>query len=716
MTKQAEVAQRQVILRKRASGVALVLVDCAGKLNFLTQDVMREFEEIIGELESDSSIKAVIFISGKPNTFLSGADLHEIIKFTEPQQAYELSRRGQKLFNRIANLKQPTICAIHGVCLGGGLEAALSCTRRIASTDPITLLGLPELRLGFVPGLGGTQRLPRLIGLKKGLEMILGSDPISSQEALEVGLVDRLVAADDLLKEAEADAIALAEGILIKAREGATDLTSDVSKKLLAMSARSVRIKTKGNYPAQTQAIEVIEAGINKGLEAGLEAEAKAFGELSVGATSRNLVSLFFASEFVRQTAAMQAARDTVNQVKTIGVVGGGLMGISIAQLAAIHGYDVLVKPMRVERLDELQQELKDSIQRLHVKLTKGQSVDEIVGRVKAVSSLKDLADADVVVEAIAEDLEQKTALLKELSQVLKPECVIATNTSSMPLKDLASSVSNPSKLIGMHFFQPIERMPLVEIIPHATTGKDVTSRISGLAHLLDKTPVAAKDSPGFLVNRLLCCYLLEAANMVEKGLPLNWLDDALVDFGMPMGPPTLVDEVGQELALAVAEELGSKFGKRRMPPAPILQKLISFGATGKKAGKGVYLWDETGKRLGFNPDVFEFGLKVSEEKADRATLAEIAQKLMLPMIDEASRCLEEKVVRRAREIDLAIVLGLGFPPFRGGILRYADSLGIPYVISNLKEHYAGDRDVSESLLKMAAEGRGFYSRQAGEE
>lgn len=715
MTKQAEVAQRQVILRKRSSGVALVLVDCAGKLNFLTQEVMRDFEEIIGELESDASIKAVVFISGKPNTFLSGADLHEIIKFTEPKQAYELSRRGQKLFNRIANLKQPTVCAIHGVCLGGGLEAALSCTRRIASTDAITLLGLPELRLGFVPGLGGTQRLPRLVGLKKGLEMILGSDPISSQEALEVGLVDKLVAADDLLKEAEEDAIALAEGRL-KAREQATDLTSDKSKKLLAMSARSVRIKTKGNYPAQTQAIEVIETGIEKGLEAGLEAEAKAFGDLSVGSTSRNLVSLFFASEFVRQTAAMQAARDTVNQVKTIGVVGGGLMGISIAQLAAIHGYNVLVKPMRVERIDELQQELKDSIQRLHVKLTKGQSVDEIVGRVKAVSNLSDLAPADVVIEAIAEDLEQKTILLKELSQVLKPECVIATNTSSMPLKDLASSVSNPSKLIGMHFFQPIERMPLVEIIPHATTGKEVTSRISGLAHLLDKTPVAAKDSPGFVVNRLLCCYLLEAANMVEKGLPLNWLDDALVDFGMPIGPPTLVDEVGQELALAVAEELRSKFGTRRMPPAPILQNLISVGATGKKVGKGVYLWDETGKRLGFNPDVFEFGLKVSEEKADRETMAQIAEKLMLPVIDEASRCLEEKVVRRAREIDLAIVLGLGFPPFRGGILRYADSLGIPYVISKLKEHYAGEREVSDSLLKMADEGRGFYSRQAGED
>ncbi len=715
MTKQAEVAQRQVILRKRSSGVALVLVDCAGKLNFLTTEVMKEFEEIIGQLESDESIKAVVFISGKSNTFLSGADLHEIIKFTEPKQAYELSRRGQKLFNRIANLKQPTVCAIHGVCLGGGLEAALSCTRRIATSDPITLLGLPELRLGFVPGLGGTQRLPRLIGLKKGLEMILGSEPISAEEALEVGLVDRLVTPDDLLKEAEAEAIALSEG-RVKGRGEFADLVSDVNKKLLAMSARSVRIKTKGNYPAQTKAIEVIELGLNQGLDAGLEAEAKEFGELSVGTTSRNLVSLFFASEFVRQTAAMQAARDTANQVKTIGVVGGGLMGISIAQLAAIHGYDVLVKPMRAERIDQVEQELKESIQRLHVKLTKGQSVDEIFRRVKAVSNLSDLSAADVVIEAIAEDLEQKTKLLKELSQLLKPECVIATNTSSMPLKDLASAVSNPSKLIGMHFFQPIERMPLVEIIPHATTGKDVTSRISGLAHLLDKTPVAAKDSPGFLVNRLLCCYLLEAANLVDHGLPLNWLDDALVDFGMPMGPPTLVDEVGEEIALAVAEELRSKFGTHRMPPAPILQNLISVGALGKKVGKGVYLWDETGKRLGFNPAVFDFGLKVSEEKADRATMESIALKLMLPVIDEASRCLEEKVVRRAREIDLAIVLGLGFPPFRGGILRYADSLGIPNVIAKLKEYYEGQRDVSESLLKMAAEGRGFYSRSASED
>lgn len=714
MTKQAEVAQKQVILRKRSSGVALVLIDCAGKLNFLTREVMREFEEIIDELETDNSIKGVVFISGKPNTFLSGADLHEIIKFTEPQQAYDLSRRGQKLFSRIANLKQPTVCAIHGVCLGGGLESALSCVRRIATTDEITLLGLPELRLGFVPGLGGTQRLPRLVGLKKALEMILGSEPISSFEALEVGLVDRLVEPNELLKEAEEEVLALIDG-RIHGRGEVDDLKSDVNKKLLAMSARSVRIKTKGNYPAQTKAIEVIELGINQGLEAGLEAEAKEFAELSVGATSRNLVSLFFASEFVRQTAAMQAARDTANQVKTIGVIGGGLMGISIAQLAAIHGYEVLIKPMRAERIEEVEQELKESIQRLHVKLTKGQSVEQIEGRVKAVPNLSDLGTCDVVIEAIVEDLEQKTALLKELSQALKPECVIATNTSSMPLQDLASSVVDSSKLIGMHFFQPIDRMPLVEIIAHATTGKDVTSRISGLAHLLDKTPVAAKDTPGFLVNRLLCRYLLEAANLVEEGLPLNWLDDALVDFGMPIGPPTLVDEVGEELALAVAEELRSKFGKR-MLPAPILEKLISVGAIGKKVSKGVYLWDETGKRLGFNPAVTEFGYRISQEKADRQTMEDIAQKLMLPVIDEASRCLEEKVVRRAREIDLAIVMGLGFPPFRGGILRYADSLGIANVISMLEKFYEGKREISPALLKMASEGRGFYSRSAGED
>jgi 3-hydroxyacyl-CoA dehydrogenase/enoyl-CoA hydratase/3-hydroxybutyryl-CoA epimerase len=724
-TSDSTLAKPNILIRKRGSGIAFMILDAGGKTNVLSSKVMDEFKESIESVDKDDSIKALCIVSGKADSFITGADLHEIMKFTDAAQARELSSRGQIVFNSLAKLSKPTVVGINGVCLGGGLELALCCTERIATDVPETLIGLPETKLGFVPGLGGTQRLPRLIGVRSALEIILAGDPVSARRAHEMGIIDSLTTPDQLFDQVEAAALRLSKQWQDEGRKRndenscKDELPPEKIKSLFAMAERSVRIRTKGNYPAQTKVLEVMKVGLEQGLVAGLEMEATVFGDLSVTDVSRNLVFLVFTSEFARQSAIATGNKENTPKTKTVAVIGAGLMGSTIAQLAAEKGFHVLLSAVNKNREAQLEQTVFEIAARIEKK--KGESGCEKskeFGTIAALASDDELQKADLVIEAGAEDVTVKKQILKRISKAIRPQTLIATNTSSLSVTEMLKDLSEGSQLVGMHFFHPVDRMPLVEVITPAGTARGAAAQaVSFLAHL-GKTPQTVKDSPCFLVNRLLTCYIVEATRIIASGVPVNFVEEAAVSFGMPMGPMALMDEVGLDVANMVATSVFNAFGERMTPP-PQLQMALDAGLIGKKTRVGLYLFDDSERRLGLNPALTEkLKFVISEAKVDKDEAETLARRMILPMVDEAARCLDEKVVRRAREIDLCMVMGMGFPPFRGGLLRYADAIGINKVIAELEKIYEKSsvkREVSPFLKKLAAENRSFYARSQDE-
>jgi 3-hydroxyacyl-CoA dehydrogenase/enoyl-CoA hydratase/3-hydroxybutyryl-CoA epimerase len=707
-------AARQIIVNKNSSGVTYLILDCQSKFNSLTNAVTLELEQIIDTLAKDAETKAIVCLSGKKDSFIIGADLGEIRKAKSEEELYRLSANGQRVLNKIADFPKPIIAAIHGTCLGGGLEITLACHKRIATKDKCTILGLPETRLGILPGLGGTQRLPRLIGLKEALAMILSADPISAHKALEIKLVDELIDSDNLLAGAEKLAL-LQVGKTTKSVENNAELTEDQTNKLLALTERSIRIKTRGNYPAQTQVIEVIKHGLKYGMKEGLDVEAQAFAKLAISDTANNLMSLFFSTDFARQSLASLAAKFTDNKIKNIVVIGAGTMGIGIASLLALNNFKVFLKT-RDDNLKAIEQ-VKLSIQRIGVRILNttdnGMTNEIAIDNVASVINNEQLANADLVIESVVEDFDVKTKILKEISELVPENCLIATNTSSLPLKDLSNAVKNKEYFLGLHFFHPVDKMPLVEIVSHEKTVKPALAKAACLVSSLDKTAVLVKDSPGYLINRILTRYLLETASLAQEEIPLNWIEQAALEFGMPMGPLELLDEVGLDIALKVARSLNTKLDNR-MELSPLLNQVEDLGITGKKSGNGIYLWDSHGKRGNLNPLLIDnLKLKVSSEKAGKEVLDELSLRLILPMIDEAAYCLSEKIVSKAREIDMALVLGIGFPPFRGGLLKYADSIGIKEINNKLRSissQLKNNKAICPLLQKYEDENRSFYA------
>lgn len=708
---QLETDRKLVQLEKLPSGVAIITFDSPQKENFLSTAVLSQLGAVVDEIEKDASVKAVGIVSAKDNNFIAGADLHEVLKMNADEN-YEMSRRGQDLLTRIASLPVPIVCGIHATCLGGGLELALSATRRIATDCPETIIGLPEVKLGLIPGLGGTQRLPRLIELRAACEFILFAQSVDAQKAHAMGIVDELVSKEDLLPRVESYCLELAADPEWKARpHGAAQDSPEKQEKYFKMMERTLRIKTKGNYPAPVKALESVRTGLSQGMAQGHEFESRAFGELSFSETARNMIFLFFTTEFYKMSASAKAAKQGSQPIKAVGIMGGGIMGTNIASWAAVRGFDVVVKAASDARQELMYETVVNNVSRAE-KSSQGEKTIAH-GAIKSAKTLADLADVDLLVEACAEDLNKKVEILGKILPVLKPSAIVATNTSSLSVNELVDRLSMQHECFGIHFFHPVDRMPLVEVIPAKNTSKENQSKVLAFLSALDKLPLPVKDSTCFVVNRLLCCYILEAARLVERGVALNWIEDAALDFGMPLGPWGVTDEVGMDVALLVADSLQASIGERFTKPQ-VLKGVKDIGIIGKRHGKGLYNWDESGKNLGLDPDLASvLKLNVSEEKVPPEECKKLAEHIILPMIDEAARCLEEKVVRRPREIDVATVMGMGFPPFRGGLLRYADSLGIPYIIEKLEEIYGQpgpQRTVSNYLKQMRESGRSFYS------
>lgn len=729
--------RREIIYTRRPSGVAVLLLDCSGKLNSLATGVREELNSLLDNIKRDQSIKAVVLMSGKADHFCIGADLLEIRKAESVEALYQMSHKGHLVFQKLNDLKIPAVFAINGPCLGGGLELALSGHYRIATDVESTLLGLPEVRLGIVPGLGGTQRLPRLIGLKNALGLILSAEPVSAREAKEIGLVDELVAPEHLMSRAEACALELSENsapIADRMRKGSslviegedqlsqskyrlTDFDEEKAKKLFAMTERSIRIKTRGNYPAQTKAIEVVKVGLFEGFAQGVELESKTFSELADSEIAANLIALFFATDFAKQSGHSLAAKFEGSAVKNVAIMGGGVMGSSIAYLSAVRGMNVTVRVNQAS-VDQAWERIKAFVPRV-----KGDDAavdaDDVFSRLKVVASEEELADSDIVVESVAEAMETKTTVLKRVHAAVSEDCVIGSNTSSLSLPEMSAAIGDSDRFLGLHFFHPVERMPLVEIVATKHTSRKALARAADYVLKLGKTPIIVKDGPGFLINRLLTCYLLAASRIAGEKIPLNWIEEAAIDFGMPIGPLELMDEVGLDLSWKVGDSLFAAFGQRMAPPAVLAASVARLALVGKKTGEGIYLWDETGRRKEFNPKLREdLGLGFDDTKSDQKTREDLAYRLILPMVDEAARCLEDKIVSKPREIDMAVCLGIGFPPFRGGLLKYADKMGLKELKRRLEKLYADDGgriEVSNLIQKYAAEGRGFYSLSSAE-
>ncbi|MBX3077313.1 enoyl-CoA hydratase/isomerase family protein [Candidatus Obscuribacterales bacterium] len=699
----------------RPDGVAVYSLDCRAGVNSLSSEVIRSFTEGLEFIATEPQIKALILASGKENMFVAGADIREILKTTDENIARALTDKGHVGLNKLLALKVPVVAAVDGICFGAGLELILCCDKRVATKNPNTLIGLPEVNIGLLPGLGGTQRLPRLIGLKPALEIILSGEPVSALRALELGIVDKLVRQEELIETAAKLALELLKSGFDRAKErAAQDAKTDeadggLKKRLstLKITDRAVRVRTRGQYPAPKKVMEVIEKGLSEGLESGLKHETDAFAELAVSPIAKNMINFYISKEM-----AVQSARRALEAggVTTLGVIGSGRMGAELAENAASKHMNILLKSSSAEKASAAAELLTKRIETLFTENLDYQGKAQ--PSIESVENYDEFSPAQLIVEAVYEDLDLKNKIIQEVSQVVPATTLIASNTSSFAISTMSQFSIHPENVIGLHFFSPIDRLELVEVVTHEKTDAAVLKRALGFVSQLGKVPVPVKDSPGFLVNRLLCMFLNDAARMGSEKIPLNWIDDTAINFGLPIGAFWLFDDLGWDLCNKVCRLLYESFGPRYTPPL-MLDNILPFGFDGKRTNAGLYLWDETGKRLGWNTEFMpDAGICVSDEKPDEETSILIRDRLFLPMIDEAARCLEDKVVRKAREIDLALGLGIAFPRFRGGLLRYADDLGIDYVVERLEmiySKYEPHREISDFLRNLHKEGRRFY-------
>jgi 3-hydroxyacyl-CoA dehydrogenase/enoyl-CoA hydratase/3-hydroxybutyryl-CoA epimerase len=645
-----------------SANVAWIVFDDPGaKVNLLNPDTVGQLDRILDEL-SRRKPRGVVLISAKPDVFIAGADIKELEKIRDAAQAEELSRAGHKILAKIERLGVPSVAAIDGACLGGGCELVLACRYRVATDNPKTQIGLPETQLGIIPGWGGTQRLPRLIGLRAALGIVVAGKSVSATRALKMGLVDAVVPAVALR--------AAATKLVTTGRRTSGAVFLDnlwLVRKVISQIARKQTLaKTRGHYPAPLKAIDAMEQGLGGSLERGLDTEARLFGEVATTSQCKNLIRVFFLREKYSKLRLKDAA--SAPKVEKVGVLGAGVMGAGIAQWCSARGLTVRLKDIKPEYvaagMKRIADVYRDGLKRR--KLTKLQ-VEQGLARVHPTTDYAGFGDCDLVIEAVLEKIEVKRKLFEELMPLLRDDCVIASNTSAIPIDELAEASGQPKRFVGIHFFNPVHKMPLVEIVRGTRTSTESLAAAVEFAKRLKKTPVVVNSAPGFLVNRLLMPYLNEAGLLLSEGVGVETIDTAMLDFGMPMGPLRLIDEVGIDVAYDVARELAEAF-EDRMKIAPILRRVHEHGLKGRKGGRGFYVYQ--GRKARLNRDL---GLVTTKTPGAAA----IQSRLLGVMIAEAKRCINEEVVSSEDDIDTGMIFGTGFPPFRGGLVKYARDSGL---------------------------------------
>jgi 3-hydroxyacyl-CoA dehydrogenase/enoyl-CoA hydratase/3-hydroxybutyryl-CoA epimerase len=688
-------------------GVLVLTLDVPGeKVNMLGRAMMEELHALLSELDSRTDVKAAVLRSGKRDNFIAGADIKDFVQIRSALEGETLSRGGQAILDRLAAVRVPVVAAIHGSCVGGGLETVLACRYRIATDDPRTVLGLPEIKLGLIPGAGGTQRLPRLIALPAALDLILTGRNLKAKRALKAGLVDEVVPKEVLLTAARRAALGLAEGRLQPARPGVR-LQDRLLRPVIFRKARaSVQAKTGGHYPAPLRAIDAVERGTATSLEEGLKIEAKHFGELAVTDVSRNLVSLFFATQDLKKdTAFLEGAKP--REVRKVAVIGAGLMGSGIAAAAAEAGALVRLRdaqPEAIARGLRMARQVFD--ERRQRGSLSGREVQQRMDRISATTDTTGLRRADLVIEAVFEDLELKRRVLAEVEAAAGEDAVIASNTSSLPIAQIARQSRRPARVLGMHFFSPVHKMPLLEVVVTPDTDPIATATAVAFGRRLDKQVIVVRDGPGFYTTRTLAPYMNEAARLVEEGAPIGDVDRAMTAFGFPVGPVTLLDEVGIDVGAKVAKVMHEAFGARFTPPAG-MARVLEDSRLGRKNKRGFYTYDGKEKKV----DETVYAL-FPERQARRFEERAIQERLVFAFLNEAVLCLQDGILRSARDGDVGAVFGLGFPPFRGGPFRYLDQLGARFAVEELERLRAqhGDRFAPARLLvEMAKEDRSFH-------
>jgi len=700
-------------------GVAVVTLDVPNAaVNTFTRLVREEFARVLDQLERDPAIQAAVIRSGKPDVWVAGADIEEFLQIETSSQAEAMSRDGHALLDRLENLRTPVVAAINGACLGGGLEAALACAYRVASDAPKTVFALPEVQLGLIPGGGGTQRLPRLVGLEAALDMILTGKNVRGRKALQIGLVHELVHPAILDEIAIARARALADGALRRGApsgpHGARHLLFDenrVGRALVIRQAREkVLARTRGHFPAPLAALDAVANGFAHGSERGYREEARLFGELAVSEVSRQLVFLFFATTALKKDPGVADPAPPPLPIRKLAILGAGFMGSGIASIAAPQGTIVRLKDADHARVGKGLATVRETLrERLTKKQITRQQLDDYMSLVGGTIEYAGFQNVDLVIEAVFEDLAVKQTVLRETEAATRPTSIFASNTSTIPIARIAEASKRPERVIGMHFFSPVTKMPLLEVITTPTTAPEVTATVVSYGKSLGKTVIVVNDAPGFFVNRILAPYINEAGILLDEGVAIDAVDRALVDFGFPVGPITLIDEVGLDIAGKSGAIMLDAFGAR-LAPSQSLQRVVSAGRTGRKGKSGFYKYDEAGKKSGVDLSVYDL-LPTGQRRAELPG-DEIQRRCVLAMVNEAARCLQDGVLRAPRDGDVGAVFGIGFPPFRGGPFRYVDSLGTERIVRAL-EGLNADRAPrfapAQLLIEMAREGRRFY-------
>lgn len=686
-------------------------------VNILNQLVMSELRQIVDELEKCDKAKLAVIESSKKSGFLAGADVNAIVEIDSPDQAMRLLEDGQLLFQRIESLSIPTVAVIHGPCLGGGLELALACDYRIALDIGSTKIGLPEINLGVIPGWGGTQRLPKLIGLTPALGMILQGKQVGARDALKMGLIDQAGESDSWEKDVDSFIRQiLARGPVTPARNrlGLTQrlLESNPLGRKLILNAARKRIASKGkNYPALDSALKAITLAFRRGGD-GFACERAEFVKLLQTMTCRNLLSLFLARETARNPKTWSTGQHDAKHspIQKVGVVGAGAMGAGIAQLAALRGFDVVVKEINQETADAGRHRIDGMIRKFAKR--KGWSDEkrrQFIDGIVVTCDEAQLADSDLIVEAIVERLDVKQPLFRGLDSLVQPTAILATNTSSLSVDVMADATTRQANFGGLHFFNPVHRMELVEVVRGKRTSEETVVRLVSFVRALGKTPVVTTDSPGFLVNRVLFPYLGEAVLMVLEGFDVARIDKELRRFGMPMGPLELLDQVGIDVAQHVALSLSNVL-QGLDAVSETLSGMVDKGQLGKKSGVGFYQYSKGNKGKPSSTSSVPSPVNIGNFADDGLT--SIQRRLVYPMLMESIRCLEERVVEESWAVDLAMVLGTGFAPHRGGPLHVVDQIGSGLVSANavqLSETCGPRFSPPASLIEMARTAARFF-------
>jgi len=650
--------------------------------NIFDAATLNELSEHVDVIERDTSLRGLIITSAKKSIFIAGADLKTLLKQAQTGELRAFIAEGQRIFNRIAGLKIPTVAAIHGACAGGGYEITLTCDYRVASDDPATRIGLPETTLGLIPAWGGSTRLPRLIGAEKAAEVILKGKLYSAQEALKLGLVDEVVSREQLVEAARRK---------LKAGKRPLPEVSRLKKKIDIPQDRE---------SAPARALGVIATGAASPIDESLRLELDAIVDLGNTESTRNLIRNFFLAEKYKKGTSKTPAEKIVHAA----VIGAGVMGSGIAQWLSARGVTVILRDVSREQLERglanIEKTYSDAVKR---GLMSEEKAKQGRARIVASTAPMELRDVQFAIEAASEKIDIKKEIFRDLSMKVGPKTIVASNTSALPISELAACTISPDRVVGLHFFNPVSRMKLVEVVVGKETASETRERALALVRQVEKLPVVVRDSPGFLVNRVLFPYLLDAAELFEAGIDAEKIDNALVKWGMPMGPLRLIDEIGVDITVDIAATLEKAYGRRDRAPE-ILRKMQSAKMLGRKTGSGFYKYE--GKTQTASDALQQWRRKSAANEG-----VDLANRLVFLMVNEAARCVEEKVVELPEDADFGMILGTGFAPSRGGPLRFAEDFGLKKVVDEMNKLAQSDDRFTpcEILKKHARDGTKFY-------